>query len=43
MVSGRIEAMGAPSELKQHAGVASIDELFVRLARPTAESSRAAS
>jgi ABC-2 type transport system ATP-binding protein len=43
MVSGRIEAMGAPSELKQRAGVASIDELFVRLARPASESSRAAS
>jgi hypothetical protein len=41
MVSGRIEAMGAPSELA-HEGVASIDELFVRLARPSAES-RAAS
>jgi ABC-2 type transport system ATP-binding protein len=38
MVAGRIEAMGAPSELKRQAGVASIDELFVRLARPAAES-----
>jgi ABC-2 type transport system ATP-binding protein len=36
MVSGRIEALGAPAELKRQYGVASIDELFVRLARPTA-------
>jgi len=42
MVSGRIEAMGAPAELKKQAGVASIDELFVRLARPSAESTRGA-
>ena len=35
MVAGRIEAMGTPRELKQRAGVESIDELFVRLARPT--------
>jgi ABC-2 type transport system ATP-binding protein len=34
MVSGRIDAMGAPADLKKQAGVASIDELFVRLARP---------
>jgi ABC-2 type transport system ATP-binding protein len=34
MVAGRIEALGAPAELKQKFGVASIDELFVRLARP---------
>jgi hypothetical protein len=26
--------MGTPAELKQQAGVDSIDELFVRLARP---------
>jgi ABC-2 type transport system ATP-binding protein len=34
MVAGRIDAMGTPAELKQQAGVDSIDELFVRLARP---------
>jgi ABC-2 type transport system ATP-binding protein len=34
MVAGRIEAIGSPGELKQRAGVGSIDELFVRLARP---------
>jgi ABC-2 type transport system ATP-binding protein len=34
MVDGRIAVMGAPAELKREAGVASIDELFVRLARP---------
>ena len=34
MVSGRIDAMGRPSDLKKEAGVSSIDELFVRLARP---------
>ena len=34
MVSGRIEALGNPAELKREFGVDSIDELFVRLARP---------
>ncbi|HVG56462.1 MAG TPA: ABC transporter ATP-binding protein [Vicinamibacterales bacterium] len=34
MVAGRIAAIGAPAELKQQHGVASIDELFVQLARP---------
>ncbi len=34
MVAGRIGAIGTPSELKQQFGVDSIDELFVRLARP---------
>jgi ABC-2 type transport system ATP-binding protein len=34
MVDGRIAVMGAPVALKREAGVASIDELFVRLARP---------
>ena len=34
MVSGKIEAMGTPAELKKQFGVSSIDELFVRLARP---------
>jgi ABC-2 type transport system ATP-binding protein len=38
MVAGRIDAMGAPADLKKEAHVSSIDELFVRLARPTAES-----
>jgi ABC-2 type transport system ATP-binding protein len=37
MVAGRIGALGAPGELKSHFGVGSIDELFVRLARPAAE------
>jgi ABC-2 type transport system ATP-binding protein len=35
MVAGRIEALGAPSALKRDAGVRSIDDLFVRLARST--------
>ena len=34
MVSGRIAAMGTPAELKREQSVDSIDELFVRLARP---------
>jgi len=34
MVDGRIAALGTPAALKAEAGVASIDELFVRLARP---------
>jgi ABC-2 type transport system ATP-binding protein len=34
MVAGRIDAIGTPAELKRDAGVESIDELFVRLARP---------
>ena len=33
MVSGKIAAYGTPAELKRDAGVASVDELFVRLAR----------
>ena len=36
MVDGRIAAMGTPQQLKQDHGVATLDELFVRLARPTA-------
>jgi ABC-2 type transport system ATP-binding protein len=36
MVAGRIEAIGAPSALKLQSGAASIDELFVQFARPTA-------
>jgi len=35
MVDGRIATIGSPSELKQKWGVPSIDELFVRLARPS--------
>jgi ABC-2 type transport system ATP-binding protein len=36
MVAGRIEALGTPADLRSQFGVASIDELFVRLARPAA-------
>jgi ABC-2 type transport system ATP-binding protein len=38
MVAGRIAALGTPGELKKQFGAASIDEVFVRLARPTTES-----
>ena len=34
MVAGRIVAIGAPAELKKEHGTSSIDDLFVRLARP---------
>ncbi|HEU4562702.1 MAG TPA: AAA family ATPase, partial [Longimicrobium sp.] len=34
MVAGRIGALGTPDELKDQFGVASMDEVFVRLARP---------
>ena len=34
MVAGRIGAIGTPAELKQQFGAASIDDVFVRLARP---------
>ncbi|MND07657.1 hypothetical protein D3C83_297870 [compost metagenome] len=34
MVDGRIAALGTPAELKRQFGVASVDDLFVRLARP---------
>jgi ABC-2 type transport system ATP-binding protein len=34
MVAGKIGAMGTPAALKQEFGVETIDELFVRLARP---------
>lgn len=34
MVTGRIGAMGTPAELKEQYGVSSIDEVFIRLARP---------
>jgi ABC-2 type transport system ATP-binding protein len=33
MVAGKIAAYGTPAELKKEAGVRSVDELFVRLAR----------
>ena len=36
MVAGRIAALGTPLELKQEFGTNSIDEVFLRLARPTA-------
>lgn len=36
MVDGRIGAMGTPADLKDEFGVATLDELFVQLARPTA-------
>jgi ABC-2 type transport system ATP-binding protein len=38
MVAGRIEALGTPAELKRRFAVASVDDLFVRLARPGAAS-----
>ena len=34
MVSGALAALGTPAELKAQWGAASIDDLFVRLARP---------
>jgi ABC-2 type transport system ATP-binding protein len=36
MVDGRIAALGAPEELKAQFGAPSVDEVFVRLARPAA-------
>jgi ABC-2 type transport system ATP-binding protein len=33
MVAGRIGALGTPMELKQQFATATIDEIFVRLAR----------
>jgi ABC-2 type transport system ATP-binding protein len=36
MVTGRIGAMGTPAQLKRQFGAESMDECFVRLARPTA-------
>ena len=35
MVAGKIEAMGTPGELKEKFAGASMDEVFVKLARPT--------
>ena len=37
MVGGRIAAIGTPAEVKRRFGTASMDEVFVRLARPRAE------
>jgi ABC-2 type transport system ATP-binding protein len=34
MVDGRIAALGTPAALKTEFGAPSIDEVFVRLARP---------
>jgi len=39
MTAGRISALGTPAELKQRFGAASIDEVFVRLARQPADGS----
>jgi len=36
MVDGRIGAMGAPAELRRQYGVATFDDVFLRLARPSA-------
>jgi ABC-2 type transport system ATP-binding protein len=40
MVDGRIAALGTPTELKRQFGVASVDDVFVRLARPAAPDAR---
>lgn len=37
MVDGRIAALGTPAELKRQFSVASVDDVFVRLARPATE------
>ncbi len=37
MVDGRIRAMGTPAELRGEYGVASVDDLFLRLVRPDAD------
>ena len=41
MVAGRIEALGTPAELKARFETDSIDEMFVRLARPAPGAARA--
>ncbi len=41
MVAGRIGALGTPEELKRDFNVPTIDELFVRLARPAASAGAA--
>jgi len=38
MVDGRIMAMGTPAEVKREAGADTLDEVFVRLARPATRS-----
>jgi ABC-2 type transport system ATP-binding protein len=38
MAAGRIAAIGTPAELKRQFGAASIDDVFVRLARPSDDS-----
>lgn len=35
MVDGRMAAIGTPDALKDEFGVSSIDDLFIRLVRPT--------
>jgi ABC-2 type transport system ATP-binding protein len=40
MVAGKIGAMGRPVDLKRQFGVGTIDELFVRLARPQPDSAQ---
>jgi len=42
MVAGRIDAMGTPAELKQQFQTDSIDDVFVRLARPATEAAQPA-
>ncbi len=42
MVAGRIAALGTPDELKRELGAASMDEVFVRLARPDGAPAEAA-
>jgi ABC-2 type transport system ATP-binding protein len=42
MVAGGIAALGRPADLKEKFGVNSIDELFIRLARPAEPTSAAA-
>jgi ABC-2 type transport system ATP-binding protein len=42
MVDGRIAAMGTPDDLKRENHVATLDDLFVRLARPDARAGTAA-
>jgi ABC-2 type transport system ATP-binding protein len=41
MVDGRMAAIGTPANLKKESGTASIDDLFVSLARPTAKQGEA--
>jgi ABC-2 type transport system ATP-binding protein len=40
MVAGRIGAIGTPAELKQQFGAATMDDVFVALARPAAEAAK---